>query len=100
MGVIENIENVKYMVSKAAEKAGRKPEDIKVMAVSKTRSIEEIEAVYNSGFRLFGENRVQEAVSKFTDFHSDAELHIIGPLQSNKVKKRFLLQHVFSLLTG
>lgn len=87
MGVIENIENVKYMVSKAAEKAGRKPEDIKVMAVSKTRSIEEIEAVYNSGFRLFGENRVQEAVSKFTDFHSDAELHIIGPLQSNKVKK-------------
>ncbi len=87
MGVIENIENVKYMVSKAAEKAGRKQEEIKIMAVSKTRSVEEIEAVYKAGFRLFGENRVQEAVSKFTEFHQDAELHIIGPLQSNKVKK-------------
>ena len=86
MGIKENIEYVNSMVSDAAAKSGRRAEDIKVMAVSKTRTLEEIEAAYNAGFRLFGENRVQEAVEKFTGFHEDAELHIIGHLQSNKAK--------------
>ncbi len=87
MSLKDNIDYIQRAVEDAASKAGRNPGDIKIMAVSKTRSIEEIEAVYDAGFRLFGENRVQEAVSKFTGFRSDAELHIIGPLQSNKVKK-------------
>ena len=86
MGIKENIEYVNSMVSDAAAKSGRRAEDIKVMAVSKTRTLEEIEEAYNAGFRLFGENRVQEAVEKFTGFHEDAELHIIGHLQSNKAK--------------
>lgn len=86
MGLIENIEYINSKVADSAKKAVKKAEEIKVMAVSKTRSIEEIEAVYNAGFRLFGENRVQEATEKFTGFHSDAELHIIGHLQSNKAK--------------
>ena len=86
MGIIENIEYINNMVADASRKAGRSPETIKVMAVSKTRSIEEIEAAYTAGFRLFGENRVQEASGKFADFHNDAQLHIIGHLQSNKAK--------------
>ncbi len=86
MGITENIEYINRMVADAAVKSGRSAEEIKVMAVSKTRTLEEIEAAYNAGFRLFGENRVQEAVEKFTGFHEDAELHIIGHLQSNKAK--------------
>ncbi len=64
----------------------------KVMAVSKTRSLEEIMACYEAGARLFGENHVQEIVAKFSkdgksSKPSDLELHMIGHLQSNKVNK-------------
>ena len=59
----------------------------RLMAVSKTRSVEEIMAVYEAGCRLFGENHVQEIVAKFQSKPSDLELHMIGHLQSNKVGK-------------
>ncbi|MCF0262847.1 MAG: YggS family pyridoxal phosphate-dependent enzyme [Sphaerochaetaceae bacterium] len=59
-----------------------------LMAVSKTRSLEEIMAVYQTGQRLFGENHVQEIVEKFsTGKPEDMEVHMIGHLQSNKVNK-------------
>jgi len=57
------------------------------MAVSKTRSIDEITAVYDAGVHLFGENHVQEIVAKFQSKPADLELHMIGHLQSNKVGK-------------
>ena len=59
----------------------------RLMAVSKTRTIEEIMAVYDAGVRLFGENHVQEIVAKFPTKPADLELHMIGHLQSNKVGK-------------
>ncbi len=59
----------------------------RLMAVSKTRTIEEIMAVYDAGCRLFGENHVQEIVAKFQSRPADMELHMIGHLQSNKVNK-------------
>ena len=59
----------------------------RLMAVSKTRTVEEIMAVYEAGCRLFGENHVQEIVAKFQSKPSDLELHMIGHLQSNKVGK-------------
>ena len=59
----------------------------RLMAVSKTRTIEEIMAVYDAGVRLFGENHVQEIVAKFQSRPADLELHMIGHLQSNKVGK-------------
>lgn len=60
----------------------------RLMAVSKTRTIEEVMAVYEAGARLFGENHVQEIVAKFTAPRpSDMEVHMIGHLQSNKVNK-------------
>jgi len=82
----ENLAEVRGRISEAAKRSGRKPEDVKIMAVTKTRSPDEIEAAYAAGFRLFGENRIQEAVQKFSGFHPEAELHIIGHLQSNKAK--------------
>ena len=59
----------------------------RLMAVSKTRSIEEIMDVYDAGCHLFGENHVQEIVAKFRTKPADLELHMIGHLQSNKVGK-------------
>lgn len=57
------------------------------MAVSKTRTVEEITQAYDAGLRLFGENHVQEIVAKFQSRPKDMELHMIGHLQSNKVAK-------------
>lgn len=74
-------------IEKAAERVGRSPGEIRLMAVSKTKPLRLIEDAYNAGQRLFGENRVQEAYDKFLNFHGDAELHIIGHLQSNKARK-------------
>ena len=66
----------------------QKVKPARVMAVSKTRSIDEIMDAYNAGYRLFGENHVQEIVSKFGNGRPvDMELHMIGHLQSNKVNK-------------
>jgi pyridoxal phosphate enzyme (YggS family) len=62
------------------------PSYVKLVAVSKTRSSAEILEVYNTGHRIFGENRVQELLSKKDKLPSDIEWHLIGHLQSNKVK--------------
>jgi len=70
-------------IAKIAEKL---PSGISLIAVSKTRSIEEITEAYNAGHRLFGENRVQELLSKKDLLPDDIQWHIIGHLQTNKVK--------------
>lgn len=56
------------------------------MIVTKNRPLEDVQKLINLGFSLFGENRVQEAKSKFQEIQNDYKLHLIGPLQSNKVK--------------
>ena len=74
----------------AAARAGRKPSEVAVMAVTKFHPIEAVEAAYRAGLRLFGESRVQEAEGKFPAFlaaHPDARLEMIGTLQSNKAKR-------------
>lgn len=63
------------------------PADVKIIAVSKTKSVEDIMNAYNEGQRLFGENRVQELISKREELPSDIEWHMIGHLQTNKVKQ-------------
>lgn len=62
------------------------PSTVKLVAVSKTHTVSEILEAYNAGHRLFGENRVQEIISKKDMLPSDIEWHLIGHLQSNKVK--------------
>jgi len=61
-------------------------EDISLVAVSKTKTIEDIMSAYNSGQRLFGENRVQELTNKYSNLPKDIKWNMIGNLQSNKVK--------------
>lgn len=79
----------------AAAKLARRPgKDIHLIAVSKTRSMEDIAPLIFDGQRLFGENRVQEAVSKWPalkERHPDVELHLIGQLQSNKAEEAVAL---------
>jgi pyridoxal phosphate enzyme (YggS family) len=62
------------------------PSTVKLVAVSKTRNVDEIITAYNTGHKIFGENRVQELLSKKNQLPDDIEWHLVGHLQSNKVK--------------
>lgn len=62
------------------------PQDVHLIAVTKTRTIDEIKEAYNIGLRDFGENKVQELISKYDSFDSSVRWHLIGHLQRNKVK--------------
>jgi hypothetical protein len=89
MEIAQNIARVQERIAAAAKKAGRDPNGIALMAVTKTMPPERIRAAYQAGLRLFGENRVQEFTEK-SDFIADlhgAEWHLIGHLQSNKAAK-------------
>lgn len=79
-------------IAKAAKEAGRDPSDITLIAVSKVQPNERVEAVLKEGQRSFGENRVQEAAGKwpaFRETYDGIDLHLIGPLQSNKARQAF-----------
>ncbi|MGV6890220.1 YggS family pyridoxal phosphate-dependent enzyme [Rhodophyticola sp. SM2404] len=76
-------------VAKAEQDAGRDRGSVRLIAVSKVQPLERVEAVLELGHRVFGENRVQEALGKWPDFkerYAGIELHLIGPLQSNKAR--------------
>ncbi len=73
-------------IRQAAEKAGRKPETVRLLAVSKKVSSERLRILWGLGHRLFGENRVQEARAKIPEMPSGGEWHFIGGLQTNKAK--------------
>lgn len=91
-------EAVRERVAAAAIRAGREPGDVTIVAVSKTFPRETIDAAYEHGFRVFGENRVQEIRDKFaTPLPPDASVHLIGQLQTNKVRQA--LQHVHCIET-
>ncbi|MCB1477120.1 MAG: YggS family pyridoxal phosphate-dependent enzyme [Rhodobiaceae bacterium] len=83
----EGLAEVRRRIDQAARDAGRKRDDIHLVAVTKTFGADVIEPVIVSGQKMFGENRVQEAESKWPGLkasHPALELHLIGPLQSNK----------------
>ena len=82
----DNIETVLENIGKAAEKSGRKPQDITLVAVTKTVEAERIREAYDAGIKIYGENRVQEYMGKREKLPDDVEWHIIGRLQTNKVK--------------
>ena len=89
MSVSENIAAIRERIASAARRAGRRPEEIALMAVSKTHPPERIREAHAAGLRLFGENRVQEFAGK-ADALADlagAEWHMIGHLQTNKASK-------------
>ena len=82
----DNLIEVKEHIKKACEKSGRNPEDVCLVAVSKTKPEEMLMEVYDCGIRQFGENYVQEMVDKADTLPKDITWHMIGHLQRNKVK--------------
>jgi pyridoxal phosphate enzyme (YggS family) len=93
-GPAERLESIRSRIDKAQRRFGPPPERVELVAVSKTFSADEIEPFLEAGQRVFGENRVQEAASKWPDLRASyegIELHLIGPLQSNKAKEAVAL---------
>jgi len=100
MSIANNLERVRNEVAVACAGAGRRPEDVALMAVSKMHPAEAMLEAYDAGQRLFGENRVQEAQSKAPVVLPLAglELHLIGPLQNNKTGKAAEIFHAVDTL--
>lgn len=89
--LLENTSAVFKKMSHAAMRAGRRPEDVRLVAVTKTVGTDEIRKAVDIGLRVFGENRIQEAKEKITNLkfeisNSNIEWHLIGHLQRNKAK--------------
>jgi len=85
---------VRDEITKSAKRAGRKPEEVTLIAVSKTKPADAIWPLLDAGHRAFGENRVQEAEEKWPSLkaaYPDAQLHLVGQLQSNKAEEAVAL---------
>ena len=99
--VKENFIQVQNNIKKACEKAGRNPEEVTLIAVSKTQPVPMLEEAYEAGSRDFGENKVQEIMEKYPVLPADIRWHMIGHLQRNKVRyiidKAALIHSVDSL---
>lgn len=99
--IADNISAVMKNIEKACAKAGRDPDSVSLIAVSKTKPVEMLREAYDAGMRDFGENKVQEILDKMPQLPSDIRWHMIGHLQRNKVKyiidKVYLIHSVDSL---
>ena len=84
--VKNNLEIINEKIKKAALKANRNPEEIKLVAVTKTATIEQIKEAISAGVKIIGENKVQEAKEKYQILTADIEWHLVGHLQTNKAK--------------
>lgn len=96
-----NLKNVEAEIEKACQTAGRERSSVTLIAVSKTKPVEMVKEVYDCGIRDFGENKVQELVNKYDLLPKDIRWHLIGHLQTNKVKyiidKAYIIHSVDSL---
>lgn len=99
--ITENINEVRKNMEEACRVSGRNPEEVSLIAVSKTKPVSMLQEAYDAGCRDFGENKVQEIMDKIDRLPSDIRWHMIGHLQTNKVKyivgKVFLIHSVDSL---
>lgn len=82
----ENIASVEQNIKEACKRANRNPEEVTLIAVSKTKPLSDIEEAIACGMREFGENKVQELMNKITNVSTPVHWHLIGHLQTNKVK--------------
>ncbi len=99
--IVEHLKEVKAIMSKALQEAPRKDENVTLVAVGKTYDANVMREALDAGQRVFGENRVQEAAGKWPELreeYSDIELHLIGPLQTNKVKQALEIFDVFQTI--
>lgn len=98
--IAENLRRVRDRIANAAIIAGRQPDSVTLVAVSKTKPIEAVRAALEAGQSIFGENRVQEAEGKFPALRAThrLSLHIIGGLQTNKVRDAVRIADVIETL--
>lgn len=87
MSVTENLAEVRERMEAACRRAGRKSEEVTLIAVSKTKPVSLLEEAYAAGARDFGENKVQEILFKHPQMPEDVRFHMIGHLQTNKVSQ-------------
>ena len=92
----ENLEQVEQNIERACKKAGRARSEVTLIAVSKTKTVEMIQEIYDAGCRDFGENKVQELCEKIEQLPNDIKWHMIGHLQRNKVK--YIIDNHVSLI--
>lgn len=85
--IIDNLNELKDDIEKYAKKAGNRPEDITLVAVTKTHGMDKINEALSTGIKNIGENKVQEIEEKFDHIPEDVNIHMIGNLQTNKVRK-------------
>ena len=85
--IAENVRRLREEIAQAAHRAGRHPEEVILLAVTKTRTPAEVDAVIEAGVALIGESRVQEAEQKKPQVKNTAEWHLVGHLQRNKAKR-------------
>jgi hypothetical protein len=95
MSIKENIERLKEKIDRASERARRSPGEISIVAVTKTVTSQRIEQAIANGIKIIGENRIQEAKKKFPIIGSTVQWHMVGHLQTNKVKDAL---KIFSLI--
>lgn len=98
--IADNLRRIQDRIAHAAISAGRKPEDVTLVAVSKTKPVEAVAAALAAGQAVFGENRVQEAAAKFPPLRQKhrLSLHIIGGLQTNKAREAVRIADVIESL--
>lgn len=89
--IASNFSSVRAKIKTAIERSGRKETDVKLLAVSKTFPATDIQEAYETGQRIFAENKVQEGLLKAPVLPKDIEWHLIGPLQRNKARKALSL---------
>ena len=87
MTPLERYKKIKVSIAQKAKECGRHTEDITLLAVTKGRSIENMQYLYDVGIKRFGESRMQQALPKISQLPADCEWHFIGNLQSNKMNK-------------
>lgn len=96
MYIQDQLEEIRDAIAQAATRSERAADSVTLLAVSKTFPVSDIMQAYMDGQRIFGENRLQEAMEKMPQMPQDCEWHLIGPLQRNKVRKA--LEQGFSLI--
>src|SRR5205085_10137352 len=93
--IADNLERVRAEIADAAKKSGRSPDDIELVAISKTHEAEKVRAAFDAGQQLFGESRVQEARAKIPLLSSALRWHFVGRLQKNKIRHALPLFELF-----
>jgi pyridoxal phosphate enzyme (YggS family) len=86
-GVAARLAAVRRSIAEACARSGRRPEEVVLVGASKVQPVDVLRAAWEAGLRVFGENRVQEAAAKRRELPAAIEWHLIGPLQSNKVRQ-------------